>query len=107
MRLAAPPPSHCQKPHSPFGNNTLGNLVCLMSNIDRLTAVCVVPIQQNQNESSFYFKNYLVIQLTSRGNEKVLKETTNLYYYYRIIYTIIPVMRLFFIRVKVEMHNTQ
>lgn len=82
MRLTPPPP-HCQKPHSPFGNNTLGNLVCLMSSIDRLTAVCVVAIQLNQNESSLLQKLPLY-NLQVEGMKKALTETTNLYYYYSI-----------------------
>lgn len=79
MRLAPPlPRSHCQKPHSPFGNNTLGNLVCLMSSIDRLTAVCVVAIRQNQTESSL-FQKLPLYNLHVEGMKKVLTETTNLY----------------------------
>lgn len=83
MRLAPPPPSHFQKPHSPFGNNTLGNLVCLMASIDRLTAVCVVAIQQNQTESSL-FQTLTLYNLQVEGMKKVLTVTTNLYYYYSI-----------------------
>lgn len=51
-----------------------------MSSIDRLTAVCVVAIQQNQTESSL-FQKLPLYNLQVEGMKKVLTVTTNLYYY--------------------------